>query len=335
MMRAQTSARVTLNNNRILIITQEIDPHADAMVVALKKKGVRPVRFHTKDFPTRASINIQFDARGGQSLSLNCDGGSLEAGDIRSVWYRRPDKCELPGNLSKEERPIAFGECQEVLHGLYRTLGGFWVNPPDNNRIAESKILQAKRAIEVGLRVPDTLITNDPDKFKEFYHAHAGNIIVKMQRQTFWSQALALSIFTSKVDLSKLEHSDLIRNSPCLFQENIPKDVELRITVIGRRLFAVAIHSQEVGTGKVDWRRAESGSVPHTAYTLPKEIEDKLLALVDGFGLHFGAIDMIVTPEGEYVFLEINPNGQFGWLEDVLGLELFDTFADLLINGKN
>ena len=305
------------------------------MVVALKKRGVRPVRFHTKDFPMKATLSIEFGQKEGTSVSLDCDGGRLEPGETRSVWFRRPDRCELPASLSKEERPIAVGECEETLQGLYRVLGGFWVNTPDSNRAAGSKILQTQRAIALGLRVPDTLITNDPKRFKAFYEAHGGNVIVKMQRQTFWSADLGLSLFTSIVDASKLESADLIANSACFFQEYIPKDVELRVTVIGRRVFAIALRSQEVPGGKIDWRKAAVGPVPHEPYALPAAVQEKLLALMAGFGLNYGAIDLIVTPEGEHVFLEINPNGQFGWMENQQkGLGLFDAMAELLIAGK-
>lgn len=322
-------------NDRILIVSQEVDPHVDSMVVALKKRGVRPVRFHTKDFPMKATLSVEFGSNTGTSVALDCDGGRLEPGETRSVWFRRPDRCELPASLSKEERPIAVGECEEALQGLYRVLGGLWVNPPDANRTAGSKILQTQRAMGLGLRVPDTLVTNDPKRFKEFYDAHGGNVIVKMQRQTFWSADLGLSIFTSMVDPSKLEHAALISNSACFFQEYIPKDVELRVTVIGRKAFAIALRSQEVEAGKIDWRKAAVGTVPHEPYTLPADVEAKLLAMTDSFGLNYGAIDLIVTPEGEHVFLEINPNGQFGWMENnKTGLGLFDAMADLLIEGK-
>lgn len=321
------------DTGRILIITQELDPHADIMVGVLAKRGIRPVRFHTRDFPSKATLS--FSAADGEDLriSLRSNGETVAGEEIKSVWYRRPDKCLIENGLSDTERRIAEEESEATLTGLYRGLDGLWVNRIDRNRYAGSKVVQLRKARELGLRVPATLITNDPRQLVEFYHAHGGDIIVKMQKTAFWAPESGLGLYTSKVDLEKLEHADLIRRCPCLFQENVRKDVELRVTVIGRRVFAAALRSQEVAAAHVDVRRATM-TVPHEAFALPPEIEKKVLGLMGAFGLQYGAIDMIVTPKGEYVFLELNPNGQFGWIEERTGLPLYDAMADLLISGK-
>lgn len=321
------------DDRRILIITQELDPHADIMVGVLAKRGIRPVRFHTRDFPTKAAIS--FSAGTGEDLriALTAGGETVGGEEIKSVWYRRPDKCLIEEELTGVERRISEEECEETLRGLYRGLDGLWVNRIDRNRYAASKVVQLRKARELGLRVPDTLITNDPKRLVEFYHAHGGDIVVKMQKTAFWAPEAGLGLYTSKVDLDKLKHAELIRRCPCVFQENIRKDVELRITVIGRRVFAAALRSQEVAAAHVDVRRATM-TVPHERFELPREIEKKVLGLMGAFGLQYGAIDMIVTPEGEHVFLELNPNGQFGWIEERTGLPLYAAMADLLISGK-
>lgn len=321
------------DTGRILIITQELDPHADILVGVLAKRGIRPVRFHTRDFPSKATIS--FSAGAGETLgvSLSCGGETVRGEEIKSVWYRRPDKCLIDPGLTLTERRISEEESEETLRGLYRGLDGLWVNRLDRNRYAGSKVVQLRKARELGLRVPETLITNDPDRLVEFYHARGGDIVVKMQKTAFWAPEAGLGLYTSKVDLAKLDRADLIRRCPCVFQENIRKDIELRVTVIGRKVFTAALRSQEVAEARVDVRRATM-TVPHEAHTLPREIEKKVLGLMGAFGLQYGAIDMIVTPEGEHVFLELNPNGQFGWIEERTGLPLYDAMADLLISGR-
>lgn len=321
------------DTGRILIVTQELDPHADAMVGVLARRGIRPVRFHTRDFPTKASVS--FSVGDGEDLraSLSFDGETVSSEEIKSVWYRRPDTCLIDGELSQTERRIAEEESEETLRSLYRGLDGLWVNRIDRNRYAGSKVVQLRKARELGLRVPDTLITNDQKQLVEFYHAHDGNIVVKMQKTAFWAPESGLGLYTSKVDLEKLKHAGLLQKCPCVFQENVQKDVELRVTVIGRRVFAAALRSREVAAAAVDVRRATM-TVPHEAHALPRAIEEKVLGLMRSFGLQYGAIDMIVTPEGEHVFLELNPNGQFGWIQERTGLPLYEAMADLLISGR-
>ncbi len=320
------------NNGRIVILTQELDPHADILVGVLADRGVRPFRFHTRDFPMKATVSLSAGAED-LKVSLRSGGETIESGDIKSVWYRRPDRCLVDAALTDTERRIAEEESEETLRGLYRGVDALWVNRLDRNRYAGSKVVQLRKARELGLRVPETLITNDPQRLVEFYHERGGDIVVKMQKTAFWAPESGLGLYTSKVDLEKLDQAALLRGCPCVFQENIKKAIELRVTVIGRRVFTAALRSQEVAAAHVDVRRATM-TVPHEASSLPPEIEKKVLRLMGALGLQYGAIDMIVTPEGEHVFLELNPNGQFGWIEERTGLPLYDAMADLLISGQ-
>lgn len=322
------------SNKRIVILSQEVDPHADTMVGVLKERGIKPVRFHTKDFPTKVRLTIRSGRDGAEDIVISSDNWTINGNEILSVWNRRPDTPFLDPSLSPEEQRMALAECHASLVGFYRICPGLWVNHPDNNRVASSKNLQQQAAKAVGLKVADTLLTNDPDEARRFYEAHSGSIIFKLQRASLWSEEKALSIYTARVQPAQLEKLDLLRHAPGFFQEYIEKRLELRITVIGSRVFSAALHSQEVPAGQVDWRRA-TAQIRHETYELPAEIEKKLLKLTAHFGLHYGAIDMIVTPRGEHVFLEINPNGQFGWIDQATGLPLYQALADYLIAGKS
>jgi len=320
--------------DQVLIITQELDLHADHLVQALGKRGVGVLRFHTKDFPLQATINMKVGRSGAPSIRIACGSGTIEADRVRSVWFRRPDLCELDPALTGDERAFAAKECEQTIHGLYRMVEGLWVNRPDNVLAARSKLVQLRKAAELGLRVPDTLITNDPAEFVGFFESHSGNVITKIQHQGLLSVEKSLGLYTTVVPRSSLEKASLIRRSPCLFQEHVAKEFELRVTIIGRRVFAAALESQKTSDGKTDWRQAAIETIPHRPYALPREIEHKLLRMTEDFGLNYGAVDMIVTPQGEHVFLEINPNGQFGWLDEMAGLPLYDCLADILASGR-
>lgn len=126
---------------------------------------------------------------------------------------------------------------------------------------------------------------------------------------------------------------DAVQQCPCQFQEYIPKKIELRAIVVGDRVFAVEIHSQNSDKTKLDWRHYDFDRVAHRSHELPFTVRAQCLALVAALNLHYGAIDMIVTPDGEYVFLEINPTGQYQWLEALTRLPITDSIVDLLIHG--
>lgn len=321
------------SKKRIVILSQEIDPHADTMVGVLKDRGIRPVRFHTKDFPSAVRLTIRSARDGAEEIIISSDDWTIAGDEILSVWNRRPDTPAIDSSLSPEEARMALAECHASLVGFYRICPGLWVNHPDKNRVANSKSLQQQAAKTLGLKVADTLLTNDPAEARRFYEAHGGNIIFKLQRASLWSEEKALSIYTARVKPAQLEKLDLLRHAPGYFQEYIEKRLELRVTIVGSRIFSAALHSQEIPAGRIDWRKATE-QIRHEVYELPTEIEKALLGLMAHFGLHYGAIDMIVTPQGEHIFLEINPNGQFGWIDQATGLPIYQALADLLMTGK-
>ena len=126
-----------------------------------------------------------------------------------------------------------------------------------------------------------------------------------------------------------------IRLAPGIFQEYIPKRVELRVTIIGDDVFTAELHSQMYEETRYDWRHYEV-EIPMYEHQLPVEIAEQCLALTKAYGLNFSTSDMIVTPDGRYVFLEMNPNGQFLWVQDcVPTLHMREAMAACLIRGSN
>jgi glutathione synthase/RimK-type ligase-like ATP-grasp enzyme len=140
-------------------------------------------------------------------------------------------------------------------------------------------------------------------------------------------------LLTNRVEPADLTEPEGFLPTPGIFQPYIEKQLELRIVVVGRRLFTCAIHSQQSDRARDDWRRYDLDNTPHEPYDLPPEIADRLLQLMERLGLVFGSIDLILTPEGEYVFLEINPNGQFDWIARLAGLPIYEHLAAMLLAG--
>lgn len=140
------------------------------------------------------------------------------------------------------------------------------------------------------------------------------------------------AFFTQRLEREAVrERLGRIKNCPLILEEYVEKKVELRITVVGSKIFTCAIHSQLNEKTKVDWRRYDIPNTPHKVYELPAEVESKCVELLKRLSLQFGALDMIVTPDGEYVFLEINPAGQWLWIEELTKLPITDALVDLLM----
>lgn len=316
----------------ILIITNKLDPHADQVIAHLKENGAEFLRFNTEDFPTKIKLSL-FQENSSFRGYLVFPAGTLDISKIKSVWYRRPQPPYISKDIGLESaREFALKESKATLSNLWRVLDCFWVNHPRLVWAAENKLSQLKVASSLGFKIPKTLVTNDPEKAKDFFEICKDEMINKViGRGMIEEKDKTLLIYTHKIEKKDLAKIDQVKYVPALFQEYIPKRIEIRVTVVGKKIFPVEIHSQESPKTKDDWRRYDFEKTPHYPHNLPKKIEEKCLLLFKRFQLNFGAIDMVLTPEGEYVFLELNPNGQWLWLEHLTGLPISEEMAKLLI----
>jgi hypothetical protein len=343
----------------ILIVTCEYDPHADALVRLLSAQGHQPTRIHTADIPCKTGISVCFQGNEYQCC-LETTRGQVDLTLVRSVWWRRPAQYMLPDQLTKEEKHFARLELDVTLQGMWDSLECYWMSKPANIRQATCKPGQLRRASKLGLDIPKTLITTDPEEAREFYKACDGNIVYKVLSDPTlgfagranelmaqcrvdqgpgkdpiidWTRVKARITYTTRVEPAHLAMLDTIRYAPCQFQENVPKQYELRVTIIGDDIFVAEIHSQQHASTRLDWRHYDA-QIPYRKGRLPPQVEDACMALTKGYGLNYGAIDLILTPEGRYIFLEINPNGQWLWVEQLIPeLKMKEALAAQLVRG--
>lgn len=327
---AQESENILEPSPLILIISTKFDPHVDIIIHQLHKRQIPFVRFNTEDFPLKASLTILFEGVT-HSEELNFPNNpQIKGSDITAIWYRRPAPFEFPSEFSPAAHIFAERETRAAIQGLWQLLDCLWVNHPERNRLAEIKLSQLETARKLGLEIPKTLVTNDPDQVRHFFNSHSGKIIIKsLGGGLVPDESESTAIYTNIFRPENLHHINRVSYTPVLLQEYVPKDIELRITVVEERVFAAEIHSQSDEKTLHDWRR-NTLSLLHKEHILPEQIKQKCINLVGSFGLHFGAIDMVVTPDGRYVFLEVNPNGQWAWVEDLTGMPISEALVELL-----
>jgi glutathione synthase/RimK-type ligase-like ATP-grasp enzyme len=309
----------------LLIVTERGDLTADFLILELEARGADFLRFNTEDYPTAVGIDWCPD---GAELSIG--GTDVDLSDVDAVWYRRPRPPQLPADYSTEEATWAAREAHEALRGVWRTIGARWVNHPDANRRAECKPEQLRVAADLGLEIPPTLVTNRPERLSEFLGVHPAAICKPLLDGLVPAGEDRRLFFTSKIEAEALD-GDALGPEPYLFQGLVEKALDVRVTVIGKEVFAVGIESQSTAETTIDWRRGAERGLPHRRLELPGEIEAGCLALCRHYDLEFGAIDLAVGPAGAWTFFEINPNGQWAWLEQETELPLRSRLADLLL----
>jgi glutathione synthase/RimK-type ligase-like ATP-grasp enzyme len=202
-----------------------------------------------------------------------------------------------------------------------------WMSHPTAIWQAESKPYQLHMANIKGLPTPRTVVTSDPDVVRAAYRSF-GSLVVKPVRSGHFRQGNTdYSIFTSQVSAADLDALDQTPSCPSIYQELVPKKFDVRVTIVGQRIFAAAIDSQSDPAASVDWRRTENPLLPHIRIDLPVSVQEQLIALMGALGLAFGCVDLVLTPSGEFVFLEVNPSGQWLWLDEALDFDITGAIA--------
>lgn len=307
----------------------------------LEQHKIPFLQFNLADFPLHAKLTATYHQhRYAAELALPGQ-PSIDLDTIQSVWYRITKDYVLPNAIPDSQRDFARDECHQMIQGLFDNLHCFWVSHPSRIKECRHKLRQLHLAQELGFEVPQTLVTNDPNKVRAFYDATGGKIIYKvldkdviLHKDNVLKRPITETvIYTTLIKPYHLEYLDSVHYAPCLFQEYIQTQVDLRITVVGRRIFAAEIHSLRTEQTK-HGRNDDLANKPCQPHQLPLCLEQKCVSMVEELGLAYGAIDMILTPEGRYVFLEINPNGEYVWIESLTGLPISEALAEMLIEGQ-
>lgn len=310
----------------VLILARDLDPTADAMVLALARRGVEVTRVNTAWFPTQ----VRLDARisGGRWIGwLDTPRGRLDLSAVEAVWYRGPEAYQMPTELSAAEAAHARVEAKYGLGGVLASLPARWCNHPGRIADAAYKPVQLARAQACGLAVPDTVITNEPRAVREF--ARAGATVTKLVGgAALEEQGVRKNVYTRRVTAADLADLRGIEHTTHLFQRWVPKDRDVRVIVIGERVTAAAITAGSQA-GYVDYR-ADYEHLSYELVAVPAEVLDGVRRLMGQLDLSYGALDFVLTPDRRWVFLEVNPTGQYGWIESATAVPLTDQLADLL-----
>lgn len=319
----------------ILVVSRSDDKVALSIDEELRRSGHLSRFLDFQYFPRRDRLTWAHSPDGGITRSYWFDGTEINLRDVNSILWRRPAKAQAaPEFTDPAIRQYIETSADEVLEGLFDDLDCFQV-PAKRSVLkgAYAKIPQLTLATKVGFELPVTLVTNEPGEFLAFCRRHEGQAITKtasVQAES-WLGTMGTG-YAQRVRPRDLLHFQDLQSCPLIAQVYVRKAMEIRVTVVGSELFAVAIHSQATRRTQVDWRRYDRKNTPHVVHELPPAVADRCLAMTRAMGLVYGAIDLILTPEGRYVFLEINPNGQYKWIEQLTGLPITQRIVRLLVD---
>lgn len=311
----------------LLILTNSQDVTADYLASVLESSHVPYLRLDTDSLVPRASVTYRLP-----EVEIELAGRSVKPSDIDHVWYRRPEPLRSPSFDSSPESKYALDEWAEALEGFLSHIPRpKWMNHPAANSSASHKLEQLTTAHSIGCHVPPTLVTQDEKRLREFFGECNQRVVVKPMASGYIERAAEDAdslIYTNRVTVENLGDLSDLTHCPTLFQKFIEKSSDVRITVVDAECHAVEIIAREPdGSQRCDVRRNNMADVEYRAASLPPAVEACVYRLTRHYGLRFAAIDMVVGIDDEWYFLEINPNGQWAWLDLSGGLNIAASFV--------
>jgi hypothetical protein len=324
-----------MDKKKVLIITHTQDNVCiDKVTHFLQEAGAEAIRFNVDRYPLDYKLTTHFENNKWQVL--------LEDGDTvhdlqqcAAVWYRRSYNLGsgLKDVLDKEYLGATYKEVSRTLFGMLEGLPCFQVEKPSVYRRLDSKEEQLRIAVKHGLKVPATCITNSPKEAKAFVEAQQRPVITKMQSSfAVYREKEEHVVFTSEITDDHLNDMDGLAFCPMTFQERLEKKLEMRVTIVGKKIFCFSIDSQRMSNAAVDWRKEGVAMIDDwQPYELPAHIQQQLHAFMNEYGVNYGAIDLILTPDDEFYFLEINAAGEYFWLDKLCDNLISKQVAEVLL----
>lgn len=322
-----------MNRPSILIQTVGRDLPALMVAAAIEQLGGHPI----VNPQTRILGDPRFSLRLGVKNSISSEEGELS--NVRSVWNRRfPSKIDMPADTHPADVSFLDQNARLFLKALGAAFdGAMHVNPLAAKLVTADKLSQLRSARRAGLQTPETLVTADPVQVRRFASEY-GPICTKPFSSGVWrSPDHDELLFTTTGVLTEghLRDDDAIGMVPAIYQPYVEKAYEVRMTVFGRYCAALKICSQATPSTVTDWRIDLAYLKSLEPITPPNTLLEKCYRAMDALNLRFGVFDFIVTPGGDWVFLEINEAGQFLWQEQYCDqCWVIEPFARFLMEAK-
>lgn len=312
----------------LLVLTNSEDATADYLLSRLTEASVRFVRIDTDSALERLAVSYEPG-----NPSLRIDGCWYEPTSFSNVWYRRPERLMSDRIPDTPEGKFVLDEWSESLEGFFAHIPrDRWMNHPAKNSLSSRKLEQLTTAQRVGFTIPDTIATQDSAILRRFFREHNGSVIVKPLGRAYIERPdgeCDSIIFTNPVRECDLENLNDLAQCPTLFQQSVRKISDVRITVVDNQIHAVELTAKDGdGRQRCDIRRNNMMDVAYRAISLPNEVTNALQQLVSYYGLRFAAIDMAVGEDDQWYFFEVNPNGQWAWLDLCGGASIYTSFID-------
>ena len=319
------------NARTVLLLTNSADATSDYLEDGITTAGIAVARYNT-DVDLHGT---HFSYHCG-SMVMRWGGVELRPENISHVVCRRPKPFQPHIQGDKFQVQHAGDEWAEAWEGFLSAVPHeLWINHPSRNFAASHKIEQISRANQFGLKAPQTLVTSIPDLALEFCRQHSKGVVVKPLASGYIERDNPVHdtlIYTRAFGQHDIKVIDRVKSCPVMFQERIDKAIDIRLTVLDGQMIAAGLKAYDSNEKqRLDIRRFNMADVEYEKIDIPIEIKTKIRLLMNSYGIRFAAIDFARDFDGKWIFFEINPNGQWAWMDLGAEFEIIELFKNSLV----
>ena len=312
--------------NRVdhLILSSSIDYTTDLVCIELNQRGCNYLRVNRDQL---MQYKVCFNVAEKTLYVKYCDHDYyISDKTLQSVYFRAPVFIRSHKNYTIEQQ-LHRSQWSSFMRNLSTFENARWINRPDKTFRAENKIYQLDVALNQGMKIPDTMVTNYPNDINpdQLY------VVKSLDTALFYEDEYEMFTYSTVIKGAELIDASL-NDAPVIIQKCITNKIDLRVTVVGNRLFISSILLDGEGI-EGDWRINKKSRLQYKEVSLPKAIESKIKNIMNELGLVFGGMDLAYA-NNEYYFIEVNPTGEWGWLAEQVGFPISKAIVDYMENGN-
>lgn len=315
---------------QVLILTKRMDIESDLIGIQLLRNGIEYIKINEEDIPL--DFGAEFRVGRENSVLLKLRDKEIVTESIKVVLFRYFDLKFLK-HLTGIHQIYVEQQWYQLFNCLQASLRCLWINDPNNTFSSENRLHQLLVAQKNGFRIPDTSITNIPSSGIRFCNEYPTKTVAKvLHHHEIIYKEYSYRFPTSIITADSLSNINGLRYAPLILQKRILSREEIRITVVDDKVFPIRITcSKNKRKYYSDLHKIEERFLNFENLDIEKNIEKKCIKLNRELGLLLSSIDLMVDNKGELYFLEINPIGDWNWLEKHVDLSITDSVSKLIL----
>ena len=314
----------------VLILTKRMDIESDLIGIQLLKNGIDYIKINEEDIPLDFGAEFRIGKKNRVLLKLR--NKEIITENIKVVLFRYFDLKFLK-YLNGIHQFYIEQQWYQLFNCLQTSLTCLWINNPSKTFSAENRLYQLLVAQKTGFRIPDTSITNISSAGIKFCNERPRKIIAKvLHHHEIIHKEYSYRFPTSMVSADSLSNASGLKYAPLILQDRIASREEIRITVVKNKVFPIRITITKNKGKYSDLHKIEERFLNFEHFTIEKNLEKMCIKLNKQMGLLLSSIDLMVDKKGELYFLEINPIGDWNWLEKHVDLPITDSVSALILN---